>query len=114
MPTGVAAYVGALIDGDGRFRFATPSLTLHRHFPYGLVRYHNMVPDAQPSPLGTVMYAKAFFHPIPKSLPSRSCRWTTGTKRYGYAGTKVAPAENHILSYLRTSQAATPRIGLET
>ena len=94
------------IDGDGRFRFAAPSP--FALLPYGLVRYHGAPADLRDIPLGTVMYAKAFLPPDPKisSVPVLPLdnRDRSAQKKYGYAGTGVAPAENHIF-LLRMSQA---------
>ena len=85
------------IDGDGRFRFAAPSP--FALLPYGLVRYHGSPADLRDIPLGTVMYAKAFLPPDPKISSVPVLPLDNREKKYGYAGTGVAPAENHILLF---------------
>ena len=85
------------IDGDGRFRFAAPSP--FALLPYGLIRYHGSPADLRDIPLGTVMYAKAFLPPDPKISSVPVLPLDNREKKYGYAGTGVAPAENHILLF---------------
>ena len=85
------------IDGDGRFRFAAPSP--FALLPYGLVRYHGSPADLRDIPLGTVMYAKAFLPPDPKISAVPVLPTDNQKKKYGYAGTGVAPAENHIFLF---------------
>jgi hypothetical protein len=85
------------IDGDGRFRFAAPSP--FALLPYGLVRYHGSPADLRDIPLGTVMYAKAFLPPDPKISSVPVLPLDNRKKKYGYAGTGVAPAENHIFLF---------------
>ena len=85
------------IDGDGRFRFAAPSP--FALLPYGLVRYHGSPADLRDIPLGTVMYAKAFLPPDPKISSVPVLPLDNREKKYGYAGTGVAPAENHIFLF---------------
>ena len=85
------------IDGNGRFRFAAPSP--FALLPYGLVRYHGSPADLRDIPLGTVMYAKAFLPPDPKISSVPVLPLDNREKKYGYAGTGVAPAENHIFLF---------------
>ena len=85
------------IDGDGRFRFAAPSP--FALLPYGLVRYHGSPADLRDIPLGTIMYAKAFLPPDPKISSVPVLPLDNREKKYGYAGTGVAPAENHIFLF---------------
>jgi hypothetical protein len=85
------------IDGDGRFRFAAPSP--FALLPYGLVRYHGSPADLRDIPLGTVMHAKAFLPPDPKISSVPVLPLDNRKKKYGYAGTGVAPAENHIFLF---------------
>ena len=85
------------IDGDGKFRFAAPSP--FALLPYGLVRYHGSPADLRDIPLGTVMYAKAFLPPDPKISSVPVLPLDNREKKYGYAGTGVAPAENHIFLF---------------
>ena len=85
------------IDGDGRFRFAAPSP--FALLPYGLVRYHGSPADLRDIPLGTVMYAKAFLPPDPKISSVPVLPLDNREKKYGNAGTGVAPAENHIFLF---------------
>tara|TARA_B100000212_G_scaffold71976_1_gene50760 strand:- start:1394 stop:2674 length:1281 start_codon:yes stop_codon:yes gene_type:complete len=85
------------IDGDGRFRFAAPSP--FALLPYGLVRYHGSPADLRDIPLGTVMYAKAFLPPDPKISAVPVLPLDNREKKYGNAGTGVAPAENHIFLF---------------
>ena len=85
------------IDGDGRFRFAAPSP--FALLPYGLVRYHGSPADLRDIPLGTVMYANAFLPPDPKISSVPILPLDNREKKYGYAGTGVAPAENHIFLF---------------
>ncbi len=85
------------IDGDGRFRFAVPSP--FALLPYGLVRYQGSPADLRDIPLGTVMYAKAFLPPDPKISTVPVLPLDNRKKKYGNAGTGVAPAENHIFLF---------------
>lgn len=85
------------IDGDGRFRFAAPSP--FALLPYGLVRYHGSPADLRDIPLGTVMYAKAYLPPNPKISAVPVLPLDKREKKYGNAGTGVAPAENHIFLF---------------
>ena len=97
------------IDGDGRFRFAAPSP--FALLPYGLVRYHGSPADLRDIPLGTVMYAKAFLPPDPKISSVPVLPLDNREKKYGYAGTGVAPAENHIF-LLEDEPSYCKRLGL--
>jgi len=85
------------IDGDGRFRFAAPSP--FALLPYSLVRYRGSPADLRDIPLGTVMYAKAFLPPDPKISSVPVLPLDNREKKYGNAGTGVAPAENHIFLF---------------
>jgi len=85
------------IDGNGRFRFAAPSP--FALLSYGLIRYHGSPADLRDIPLGTVMYAKAFLPPDPKISSVPVLPLDNRKKKYGYAGTGVAPAENHIFLF---------------
>ena len=82
------------IDGDGRFRFAAPSP--FALLPYSLVCYRGSPADLRDIPLGTVLYAKAFLPPDPKISSVPVLPLDNREKKYGNAGTGVAPAENHI------------------
>ena len=97
------------IDGDGRFRFTAPSP--FALLPYGLVRYHGSPADLRDIPLGTVMYAKAFLPPDPKISSVPVLPLDNREKKYGYAGTGVAPAENHIF-LLEDEPSYCKRLGL--
>ena len=97
------------IDGDGRFRFAAPSP--FALLPYGLVRYHGSPADLRDIPLGTVMYAKAFLPPDPKISTVPVLPLDNRKKKYGNAGTGVAPAENHIY-LLEDEPSYCKRLGL--
>ena len=90
------------IDGGGRFRFAAPSP--FALLPYGLVRYHGSPADLRDIPLGTVMYAKAFLPPDPKTssvpiLPLDNREKNTATQEQALHRRKTT------FFYLRTSQA---------
>ena len=85
------------IDGNGRFRFAAPSP--FALLPYGLVRYHGAPADLRDIPLGTVMYAKAYLPPDTKISSVPVLPLDNREKKYSYAGTGVAPAENHIFLF---------------
>ncbi|MCM8537952.1 MAG: hypothetical protein NE334_18565 [Lentisphaeraceae bacterium] len=66
--------------------------------PYGMVRYHGAPADLRDVPLGTVMHAKGYLPPDPKtsSVPI----YPIGNKNKDmnhYRGVGVEPAENHIL-----------------
>ena len=97
------------IDGDGRFRFAAPSP--FALLPYGLVRYHGSPADLRKIPLGTVMYAKAFLPPDPKISSVPVLPTDNRLKKYGNAGTGVAPAENHVY-LLEDEPSHCKRLGL--
>ena len=97
------------IDGDGRFRFAAPSP--FALLPYGLVRYHGSPADLRDIPLGTVMYAKAFLPPDPKISSVPVLPTDNRLKKYGNAGTGVAPAENHVY-LLEDEPSHCKRLGL--
>ena len=97
------------IDGNGRFRFAAPSP--FALLPYGLVRYHGSPADLRDIPLGTVMYAKAFLPPDPKISSVPVLPTDNRLKKYGNAGTGVAPAENHVY-LLEDEPSHCKRLGL--
>ena len=97
------------IDGNGRFRFAAPSP--FALLPYGLVRYHGSPADLRDIPLGTVMYAKAFLPPDPKISAVPVLPADNRLKKYGNAGTGVAPAENHVY-LLEDEPSHCQRLGL--
>ena len=97
------------IDGNGRFRFAAPSP--FALLPYGLVRYRGSPADLREIPLGTVMYAKAFLPPDPKISAVPVLPTDNRLKKYGNAGTGVAPAENHI-SLFEDEPSHCKRLGL--
>jgi len=82
------------IDGNSRFRFTQPSP--FALLPYGLVHYHGAPADLRDIPLGTVMHVKAFLPPNPKISAVPVLPTDNRLKKYGYAGTGVAPAENHV------------------
>jgi hypothetical protein len=97
------------IDGNGRFRFAAPSP--FALLPYGLVRYNGSPADLRDIPLGTVMYAKAFLPPDPKISSVPVLPTDNRLKKYGNAGTGVAPAENHVY-LLEDEPSHCKRLGL--
>ena len=97
------------IDGNGRFRFAGPSP--FALLPYGLVRYHGAPADLRDIPLGTVMHVKAFLPPEPKISSVPVLPSDNRLKKYGYAGTGVAPAENHVY-LLEDGPSHCKRLGL--
>ena len=97
------------IDGNGRFRFTAPSpLAL---LPYGLVRYQGASADLRDVPLGTLMHVKAFLPPDPKISSVPVLPFENRKKKYGYAGTGVAPAENHVY-LLEDEPSHCKRLGL--
>jgi len=83
------------IDGDGRFRFAGPSP--FALLPYSIVRYRGAPADLRDIPLGTVLHVKAFLPPDPRVSSVPVLPVNNRLKKLGYAGTGVAPAENHVL-----------------
>ena len=97
------------IDGNGRFRFAAPSP--FALLPYGLVRYQGAPADLRNIPLGTVMHVKAFLPPDPKISAVPVLPTDNRLKKYGYAGTGVAPAENHVY-LLEDEPSHCKRLGL--
>jgi hypothetical protein len=97
------------IDGNGRFRFTAPSpLAL---LPYGLVRYQGAPADLRDVPLGTLMHVKAFLPTDPKISSVPVLPFENRKKKYGYAGTGVAPAENHVY-LLEDEPSHCKRLGL--
>ena len=97
------------IDGNGRFRFAAPSP--FALLPYGLVRYHGSPADLRDIPLGTVMHVKAFLPPDTKISAVPVLPANNRLKKYGNAGTGVAPAENHV-HLLEDEPSHCKRLGL--
>ena len=83
------------IDGGGRFRFAAPSP--FAMLPYGMVRYRGAPADLRDIPLGTMLNVKAFLPPDPENSSVPVLPVNNRLKKLGYAGTGVAPAENHVL-----------------
>ncbi len=83
------------IDGAGRFRFAGPSP--FAMLPYGMIRYRGAPADLRDIPLGTVLHVKAFLPPDPRVSSVPVLPVNNRLKKLGYAGTGVAPAENHVL-----------------
>lgn len=82
------------IDGAGRFRFAGPSP--FAMLPYGMIRYRGAPADLRDIPLGTVLHVKAFLPPDPRISSVPVLPFNNRLKKLGYAGTGVAPAENHV------------------
>ena len=97
------------IDGNGRFRFVAPSP--FALLPYGLVRYQGAPADLRDIPLGTVMHVKAFLPPDPKISAVPVLPVDNREKKYGYSGTGVAPAENHVY-LLEDEPSHCKRLGL--
>jgi len=97
------------IDGNGKFRFAAPSP--FALLPYGLVRYHGSPADLRDIPLGTVIHIKAFLPPDPKISAVPVLPADNRLKKYGNAGTGVAPAENHVY-LLEDEPSHCKRLGL--
>ena len=83
------------IDGVGRYRFAAPSP--FALLPCGIVRYRGAPADLRDIPLGTVLHVKAFLPPDPRISAVPVLPVDNRLKKLGYAGTGVAPAENHVL-----------------
>ena len=97
------------IDGNGRFRFTQPSP--FALLPYGLVNYQGAPAELRDIPLGTVMHVKAFLPPDPKISAVPVLPTDNRLKKYGYAGTGVAPAENHVY-LLEDEPSYCKRLGL--
>ncbi|MDA1046271.1 MAG: hypothetical protein O3A82_05000 [Verrucomicrobia bacterium] len=97
------------IDGNGKFRFTDPSP--FALLPYGLVRYQGAPADLRDIPLGTVMHVKAFLPPDPKISAVPVLPTDTRLKKYGNAGTGVAPAENYVY-ILEDEPSHCKRLGL--
>ena len=98
------------IDGGGRFRFASPSP--FAMLPYGIVRYRGAPADLRDIPLGTLLYVKAFLPPDPHVSSVPVLPADNRLKKLGYAGTGVAPAENHVL-LLEDDLSHNLRLGLK-
>jgi hypothetical protein len=97
------------IDGNGKFRFTDPSP--FALLPYGLVRYQGAPTDLRDIPLGTVIHVKAFLPPDPKISAVPVLPTDNRLKKYGNAGTGVAPAENHVY-LLEDESSHCKRLGL--
>jgi hypothetical protein len=83
------------VEGSGKFYRNDPHP--FAMLPYGIVRLNGAPADLRDVPLGTVMHAKAFLPPEPKTsavpvLPPDSKLKDAGH----YRGTGIFPAENHI------------------
>ncbi len=65
--------------------------------PYGIVRYHNAPADLRDIPLGTVLHARGFLPPDPKTSAVPVLPVDNRKKNAGYSGSGTAPAENHVL-----------------
>ena len=65
--------------------------------PYGIIRYHGAPADLRDVPLGTVLHVRSFLPPDPKFSVVPVLPVNNRLKKLGYAGTGVAPAENHVL-----------------
>jgi hypothetical protein len=83
------------VEGSGKFYRNDPHP--FAMLPYGIVRLTGATADLRDVPLGTVMHAKAFLPPEPKTsavpvLPPDSKLKDAGH----YRGTGIFPAENHI------------------
>jgi hypothetical protein len=66
--------------------------------PYGIVRYHNASADLRDIPLGTVMHARAFLPPDPKTSAVPVLPVDSGKKDANHnRGAGIFPAENHVL-----------------
>lgn len=63
--------------------------------PYGIIRYHGAPADLRDIPLETVLHARGFLPPDPKTsvVPVLPVKNRENTE--GYSG--IAPAENHVL-----------------
>lgn len=82
------------IAGEGKFRMNAPHP--FALLPYAVVRYQGAPADLRDIPLGTVLHARAFLPPDPKTsavpvLPPG------GKGDGGYGSTGAAPAENHVI-----------------
>lgn len=83
------------VEGSGKFYRNDPHP--FAMLPYGIVRLTGATADLRDVPLGTVMHAKAFLPPEPKTsavpvLPPDSKLKDAGH----YRGTGIFPAENHV------------------
>jgi hypothetical protein len=83
------------IQTEGKFRFISPSP--FAMLPYGIVRYHGAPADLRDIPLGTMLHVRAFLPPDPKISAVPVLPIDNRTKKAGYAGIGLAPAENHVL-----------------
>jgi len=82
------------VTSPGIFRFTAPHP--FALLPYAIVRYHGAPADLRDIPLGTMLHARAFLPPDPKTsaVPVLPVNNREKTKA-GALG--VAPAENHVL-----------------
>ena len=65
--------------------------------PYGVIRYQGAPAGLRDIPIGTVLHARGFLPPDPKLSSVPVLPVNNREKKYGYSGTGVAPAENHLI-----------------
>jgi hypothetical protein len=84
------------VEGTGKFYRNDPHpFTM---LPYGIVRYQGGPADLRDIPLGTVMHARAFLPPDPKTSAVPVLPVDSKSKDAGhYRGTGIFPAENHVV-----------------
>ena len=83
------------VQGSGKFYRNDPHP--FAMLPYGIVRLNGATADLRDVPLGTVMHAKAFLPPEPKTSAVPVLPPDNKNKDAGhYRGTGIFPAENHI------------------
>lgn len=84
------------VQGTGKFYRNDPQP--FAMLPYGIIRYHGAPADLRDIPIGTVMHAKGFLPPDPKTSAVPVLPVDNKEKDVGhYRGTGTAPAENHLL-----------------
>ena len=106
MPTGVAVYASMEMEGFG--------LPLRPPLPSSPTVWSVIMEspaDLRDIPLGTVMHVKAFLPPDPKISAVPVLPTDNRLKKYGNAGTGVAPAENHVY-LLEDEPSHCKRLGL--
>ena len=82
------------VQGEGMyFRNAPHPFAM---LPYGIIRYHGAPADLRDIPLGTVLHARAFLPPEPKTSAVPVLPVNNREKSSGYSGVGIAPAENHV------------------